>query len=148
VPLEQKKKQFVAKHTHIHNNSAAAAIQSFIRGYFVRRWHKQMVQSGNYNTNFQFGRSMQANVTTGGGGGGGGGIVDNYYNSNQNYDDDSLNSPLLGYDENNVGDGGELVAGSSSTVGVFEKLYDESAQAWYWYNEVTGEASWTDPSQD
>lgn len=30
----------------------------------------------------------------------------------------------------------------------FEKLYDDSAQAWYWYNEETGEASWTDPSQN
>lgn len=31
-------------------------------------------------------------------------------------------------------------------VGGFQRLYDDSAQAWYWYNAATGEASWTDPS--
>ena len=28
----------------------------------------------------------------------------------------------------------------------FEKLYDDSAQAWYWYSAATGEAVWTDPA--
>lgn len=30
----------------------------------------------------------------------------------------------------------------------WEQYYDESAQAYYWYNVTTGEASWTDPSQE
>jgi hypothetical protein len=35
--------------------------------------------------------------------------------------------------------------GSSRSQG-FGKLYDDSAQAWYWYNAATGEAVWTDPA--
>lgn len=29
----------------------------------------------------------------------------------------------------------------------WSKYYDESAQAYYWYNETTGEASWTHPAE-
>ena len=38
------------------------------------------------------------------------------------------------------GGGGEVVADW------FEKMWDDSAEAWYWYNQATGEAVWTDPN--
>ena len=30
--------------------------------------------------------------------------------------------------------------------GAWAQQYDENAQAYFWYNETTGEASWTDPN--
>ena len=52
------------------------------------------------------------------------------------------------------GEGGELVAQGAipqspekGAPGEWEEQWDDSAQATYWYNRKTGEASWVDPTQ-
>ena len=58
------------------------------------------------------------------------------------YNDDGYGG---GYDD---GYGGGYDAGAYVDSGgaEWEQYYDESAQAYYWYNNNTGEASWTDPN--
>jgi hypothetical protein len=46
-----------------------------------------------------------------------------------------------GYDANGYDANGKDAGGGAE----WEQYYDESAQAYYWYNNGTGEASWTDP---
>ena len=52
------------------------------------------------------------------------------------------------------GEGGELVAQGAipqspekGAPGEWEEQWDDSAQATFWYNRKTGEASWVDPRQ-
>ena len=37
--------------------------------------------------------------------------------------------------------------GEFSSAGAWQEFYDESAQAKYWYNAATGEASWVQPER-
>lgn len=140
--------------------SAAASIQSFIRGYFVRQWHYEMLKTGGYYSE-SFADRLQNGIGSGGIGNTGGGDMlvsnNNNYTGNgrghralsyfeESLSSDSMNSPQ-GYHQS-VDNTEEGEQQQMQTNGVFEKMYDDSAQAWYWYNDVTGEASWTDPNQD
>ena len=40
-----------------------------------------------------------------------------------------------------------MAAASADDPSQWEEQWDDSAQATYWYNRKTGEASWVDPTQ-
>lgn len=54
---------------------------------------------------------------------------------------------LTDYSTDNYESGGESLQGEGTWYGPWQEFWDESAQAKYWYNNETGEASWTVPEE-
>jgi hypothetical protein len=54
---------------------------------------------------------------------------------------------LTDYSTDNYESGGESLHGEGTWYGPWQEFWDESAQAKYWYNNETGEASWTVPEE-
>lgn len=54
---------------------------------------------------------------------------------------------MTDYSTDNYESGAESYQGDGTTYGPWQEFWDESAQAKYWYNNETGEASWTIPEE-